>query len=170
MSMTRICILQVEDDENDIFFLKRAFKDAGINNPVQAVSDGQMAIDYLAGTGEFADRERYPLPGLVLLDLRVPKRNGLEVLAWLRSQPQFRSLVVIVFSTSALPSDIALAYGLGANSYIEKPMDVHGRRDFVHFLKGWWIGYNKFAPVFEVGEAIDPAREEGQGTAGAAAA
>src|SRR4051812_31893355 len=96
-------ILQVEDDENDIFLLERAFKQAGITTSLRVAKDGEQAINYLLGAGEFADRERYPLPRLMILDLKMPRRDGLEVLNWLRreseSELNVRSLPVIVFSS-----------------------------------------------------------------------
>ena len=92
--MNSTCILQVEDEANEVFLLQRAFAQAGIANPVQVASDGQMAIDYLNGSGRFADRARFPLPGLVLLDLKLPRRSGREVLEWIRTQPRLNKLIV----------------------------------------------------------------------------
>jgi CheY-like chemotaxis protein len=142
------CILQVEDLEADIFLLQYAFEKAGIENPVYTVRDGQMAINYLAGVGEFADREKYPPPCIVLLDLKLPKVNGFEVLEWLRRQPRLRNLVVVVFSSSALPGDLERAYELGANSYIEKPGNLDRTKEIAQLLKGWWLGYNHFPPLY----------------------
>jgi CheY-like chemotaxis protein len=143
------CILQVEDDENDVFLLERVFKRAGIANPLRIAADGQIAIDYLAGQGDFRDRERYPLPCLVLLDLKLPKRDGLEVLEWIRRQPALRNLVVVVFSSSSLPQDIERAYKLGANSYVQKPSDAERALEIAQLFKGWWLDYNRFAPVYD---------------------
>jgi CheY-like chemotaxis protein len=148
--------LQVEDLEADIFLLQYAFEQAGIENPVRTVRDGQMAIDYLAGVGEFADRDKYPPPCLVLLDLKLPKVNGFEVLEWLRQQPGLRNLVVVVFSSSALPGDLELAYQLGANSYIEKPGNLEHTKEIAQLLKGWWLGYNQFAPVYDPQRLDEP--------------
>lgn len=156
--MNNRCILQVEDEETDIFLLKRAFSKAGITSPVNAVTDGQMAIDYLSGTGPYADREKHPLPCLVLLDLKLPKRSGFEVLEWLRGQPAFHRVVVVVFSSSNQPSDIDRAYDLGANSFIQKPCDMEHTLELAQLLKGWWLGYNRFAPVYESLEATEPLR------------
>lgn len=140
-------ILQVEDDEPDVFLLKMVFKRAGITNPVQVVTDGQMAMDYLAGTGDFADREKHPMPCLVLLDLNLPKVGGLEVLEWIRRQPRLKRLVVVVLSSSAESRDIERAYELGANSYIAKPSRMEQTLEIAQLLKGWWLGYNHFAPI-----------------------
>jgi CheY-like chemotaxis protein len=140
-------ILQVEDEEADIFLLKRVFQKAGISSPIQTVTDGQMAIDYLAGTGAFADREKHPLPCLVLLDLKLPKVSGLEVLTWIRQQLGLKRLVVVVFSSSAQPGDIEQAYEIGANSYIEKSSSMEQTLEIAQLLKGWWLGYNHYAPI-----------------------
>ena len=114
-------ILLVEDEENDVFFMKRAAKKNGILNPLQVAHDGQEAIDYLGGIGAYADRERFPLPGLVLLDLKLPRVMGFDVLKWIRKQAELQGLVVIVLTSSNLGSDIDMAYLLGANSFLVKP-------------------------------------------------
>lgn len=148
--MSDNCILQIEDEEADIFLLKHVFDKAGITSPVRAVTNGQMAIDYLAGIGVYADRSQYPLPCLVLLDLKLPKISGLEVLEWVRRQPHLRHVVVVVFSSSCLPMDLERAYELGANSYIQKPFNMDHTLEVAHLLKGWWLGYNRFAPVHDI--------------------
>ena len=147
MSIT--CILQVEDDANDVFLLQRAFTKAGITNPVQVVTDGQMAIDYLDGHGRFANRAVYPLPGLVLLDLKLPHKSGREVLQWIRSQPGFRRMVIIVFTTAQYAGDVGLAYDLGANSFLVKPTDFSEYLRIALLLKDWWLHFNQFAPISE---------------------
>lgn len=114
-------ILYAEDDENDVFFMRRALQDAGIANDLQIVRDGREATDYLEGTGQFADRKRYPLPFLVILDLKLPQIGGLEVLAGLRAQSRFRGVHVVVLAFSADDKNIPTALELGANSYLVKP-------------------------------------------------
>jgi CheY-like chemotaxis protein len=145
--MKATSILQVEDEEADVFMLQVMFKRAGITSPVHVVTDGQMAMDYLAGAGAFADRKEHPLPCLVLLDLKLPRVNGLEVLEWIRRQPALKKLVVVVFSSSAQPADIEQAYTLGANSYIQKPSDMDQTLEIAQLLKGWWLNYNHYAPI-----------------------
>jgi len=142
-------ILQVEDDANDVFLLQRAFTKAGITNPVQVVTDGQMAIDYLAGQGRFANRMVYPLPGLVLLDLKLPQKSGREVLQWIRAQPAFRRMVIIVFTTAQYAGDVGLAYDLGVNSFLVKPADFSQYLRIALLLKDWWLHFNQFAPISE---------------------
>jgi len=114
-------ILYAEDEENDAFFFQRAFKAAEIANPVVVVSDGQEAIDYFEGNGAFANREKHPLPALVVLDLNLPLRSGTEVLSRIRQEPAFAEIPVIIFSSSLQPSDIDVAYAKGANAYLVKP-------------------------------------------------
>jgi CheY-like chemotaxis protein len=114
-------ILYAEDDENDVFLMERAFDKARVLNPLQTVIDGAAAIRYLSGVGEYGDRERYPMPCLVLLDLNLPRRSGLEVLKWIREQDAFHALPVVLLTSSSQARDIGSAYSLGANGYLVKP-------------------------------------------------
>jgi CheY-like chemotaxis protein len=115
-------ILVADDDENDVFFLRRAFAKSGLLHTIIHVSDGQKALEYLFGEGIYADRKSNPFPDLVLLDLKMPKTDGFDVLATLRSLPQL-DLPIVVFSTSALMVDIQMAKKLGAVDYMAKPAD-----------------------------------------------
>jgi CheY-like chemotaxis protein len=136
-------ILQVEDREEDVFLLRRALSRAGLDVLVQVASDGQEAIDYLAGTGKYSDRQQYPLPYLVLLDLKLPLLMGLDVLAWIRTQPALRSMVVIVLSSSIHEGDVQRAYQLGANAFLVKPSDTNTLTDMCQALKHFWLTYNQ---------------------------
>lgn len=138
------CILVAEDDENDVYLLLYAFRKAGIEQTIKVVSDGQQVLDYLSGVGPYADRREYPFPVLVLLDLKLLLKSGLEVLEWIRSQPAYRTLVVIMFTASAQPSDVHLAYSLGANSFVVKPSDLQQRAEIARYLKGWWLDHNTY--------------------------
>src|ERR1700722_5013633 len=109
-------ILQVEDDPNDVFFLEHAMMKAGGTVPIKVASDGQQAINYLEGKGKYANRETYPFPSLVLLDLKLPYVMGLDVLRWIRKQPGL-TLIVIMLTASGEDEDIAEAYRLGANAF-----------------------------------------------------
>jgi CheY-like chemotaxis protein len=114
-------ILIAEDDENDICLIKRAFHRARFDNPLRFVRDGEEAIACLKGTGTDADRDAYPPPALVLLDIKMPLKNGFEVLSWIREQAEFNHLPVVMLTSSQESSDISRAYSLGANSYLVKP-------------------------------------------------
>jgi CheY-like chemotaxis protein len=145
--MNETCILLVEDEENDVLLLTLSFEEAGIGLPLRVATDGRMAIDYLSGAGAFADRNKFPPPCLVLLDLKLPRKSGLEVLKWIREQPALRRIVVIVFTSAENEQDVAQAYDLGANSYVVKPMGVAQRNETIRLLKGWWLQCNRFAPL-----------------------
>jgi CheY-like chemotaxis protein len=128
-------LLLVEDNEHDVFLMKRALKQAEIHNPLYVVGDGEQAIDYLSGNGEFSDRESYPFPALVFLDIKLPLKSGHDVLAWIRHEAGMSELVV----------DINRAYKLGANSYLVKPPSLVQLRDLVKSFKWYWLQYNHFA-------------------------
>ncbi|HZL43995.1 MAG TPA: response regulator [Verrucomicrobiae bacterium] len=134
-------ILQVEDDSNDVFLLQHALTKAGVANPIQVATDGQQAINYLQGTGKFADREKFPLPCLVLLDLKLPYVMGLEVLKWIR-QHHGATLVVILLTASAEDADIAAAYRLGANAFLTKPSMANKLDDMAKAIKDFWLTHN----------------------------
>lgn len=143
----QFCILQVEDDRNDVFFLEHAFRAAGVTHPLRVVRDGQEAIDYLSGAGEFSDRTRYPLPCLILLDLKLPRKDGFEVLAWIRQDPKLRLLQVIVLTSSARESDVDRAYLLGANSFLVKPSELKERVELSRLLKAYWLQYQRMPSI-----------------------
>jgi CheY-like chemotaxis protein len=141
--MPRNCsILHVEDSPEDVFLLQYAFQIAEIANPVHVVSDGQQAIDYLSGTGKFADRIHFPLPGLVLLDLKLPHKMGLDVLRWIRRQPEFKALIVIILTASINEGDLQRAYELGANAFLVKPSSAADLADISRALKHFWLIHN----------------------------
>ena len=137
-------ILLVEDNEDDIFFMKRALRHVDITDPVQVVRDGQQAIDYLAGNGDFKDRQQYPFPCLIFLDLKLPGKNGLEVLEWVRKESPVPSVVVLVLTTSRETSDIDAAYRLCANAYLVKPGGVEELQEMIKTVKLFWLGQNQF--------------------------
>ncbi len=135
-------ILLVEDEANDVFFMKHAFKELGILNPLHVAQDGMEAMDYLGGHGDYADRERFPLPCLTLLDLKLPRVMGLEVLKWMREQPGLKGLIVIVLTSSRLGPDLDRAYQLGANAYLVKPSSPKDLRKTVTGIKQFWLELN----------------------------
>jgi CheY-like chemotaxis protein len=136
-------ILLVEDDPNDVFLIQRAFRRINLANPIQVVQDGEAAVLYLSGQEPYADRDRYPFPILVLLDLKLPRRSGLEVLEWLRQQPKLRRLPVVVLTSSRENSDLNRAYDLGANSYLVKPVAFDGLLEMVRSLNQYWLILNE---------------------------
>lgn len=140
------CILHVEDRDEDVYLLRYAFKSADIKNPVRVAQDGQEAIDYLAGNGQFADRAMNPLPCLTLLDLQLPQVTGLEVLEWLRQQPALKSLIVIILSSSIYDEDVRRAYEFGANAFLVKPSSTACLADMCRALKQFWLVHNQ-APL-----------------------
>jgi CheY-like chemotaxis protein len=121
MSTSYPVVLYAEDEEGDRFFMRYAFERAGSAAFLQMVPNGEAAIQYLAGEGLFADRIRFPLPHILLLDLNMPKVSGFEVLQWIRQNPAHDSLSVVVFTASARDEDRARALALGATDYWEKP-------------------------------------------------
>jgi CheY-like chemotaxis protein len=135
----RAVILLVEDSENDILITQRAFSKANLLNPVQVVRSGEEAIEYLKGEGRYANRAEYPLPDLMLLDLKMPGMSGFEVLHWVRNQPGLSLLRVIVLTTSDDIRDVNMAYHLGANSFIVKPVDFEHFVQTSKTLKGYWL-------------------------------
>jgi CheY-like chemotaxis protein len=136
-------ILLVEDNENDVFFARRAFKSAGVENPLHVAETGQEAIDYLSGTGKYADRSAYPIPALVLLDLKLPHVPGLDVLKWIQEQPALKRLIVIALTSSHLDVDIERAYELGANAFLVKPSNVELLTGMARAIDGFWLKLNR---------------------------
>ncbi|HMJ88600.1 MAG TPA: response regulator [Candidatus Acidoferrum sp.] len=135
----RATILVVEDDANDLFFLKRAFTALQKQCDMQAVGDGAEAIDYLRGVDDYSDRDRFPLPALILMDLKMPRVDGFEFLAWLRREPGLKIIPVVVFSSSNLPEDVRRAYELGANSFIVKLDDNTTLPQTLRTLASYWL-------------------------------
>jgi CheY-like chemotaxis protein len=128
-------ILMVEDNEDDVFLRQRAFSKANVTNPLQAVADGEEALNYLQGKGQYADRGKFPFPVVVFLDLNMPKKSGFEVLEYIRQHPTLRKLTVNILSSSTRPSDINKAAFLGTNAYFIKPTQID---KFQELIKGWY--------------------------------
>lgn len=145
MSMNCNTILLVEDNLDDVALFKRAMLKAALAYPLQVVGDGEAAIAYLSGDGRYADRVSHPLPRLVLLDLKLPRKSGHEVLEWLRSQPELRRTPVVVLTTSREIIDINRAYDHCANSYLVKPFSFDGLIDMVRTLHSYWMKMNETA-------------------------
>lgn len=140
-------ILLVEDQEEDILLIRRAFKKASFLNPLQIARDGEEAMAYLEGIGKYRNRDEYPLPSLVLLDLKIPRVNGFEVLKWIRGQPSLSALRVVVLTASQCIQDVNLAYQLGANSFLVKPVELDNFVSVVNALQGYWLWLDKAPEV-----------------------
>ncbi len=133
-------ILVADDDPDDVFLLSRAFLTAGLPHRVLHVRDGQEAISYLAGEQNYVDRFRFPLPALLVLDLKLPRRNGFDVVSWVREQEKFQDLPIAVISSSEKPEDLQRAKQLGADDYRIKPAGLPGWVTIVKDLASRWLG------------------------------
>lgn len=136
-------ILLVEDNPQDILLVQRAFRKAGITNPLQVVNDGDAAVLYLSGEGVYSDRSLYPLPALILLDLKLPRRSGAEVLQWLRQQQGIKRLPVVVLTASQEYTDVNHLYDLGANAYMVKPVAFDNLVEIVTIINQHWMVFNQ---------------------------
>jgi len=140
-------ILLVEDDPDDEELAVMALRDSKILNEIVVAHDGVEALDYLFGTGQYAGRDPARLPTLVLLDLKLPKLNGLEVLQRLRADPRTRLLPVVVLTSSTEEEDVIASYQLGANSYVRKPVEFHRFAESVRQLGLYWLLLNQPPPL-----------------------
>ena len=139
METTPLTVLLVEDDLNDIFLVKRAFKLAEVQNPLQVVTDGQEAMLYLKGEGKYADRRLYPLPKLIVMDIKMPRKSGFEVLEWVKNSGRpLRRIPVVIVSSSDNPDDINHAYELGANAYMVKPVEYRAVEHLFQTITQYW--------------------------------
>jgi CheY-like chemotaxis protein len=145
-------ILLVDDSENDLIFMREAFKQAKCIHPLQEVRNGEEAIAYLKGQGPYGDRNKFPLPIVMLLDLNMPKKNGYEVLAWVRAQPVFKYLAIIVLTASMRREDVERAFYFGATSFLVKPSDLETLAAMMRCLCDW-VQMNHFPTLNETGES-----------------
>ena len=141
--MSTHSLLLVEDDANDIFFMRSAMENAGLAEQLHVAEDGQQALDYLAGAGDFANRERFPQPDLILLDLKLPGVMGMDVLRWVRAQRSLDLVMVLMLTSSRLEADIRAAYRAGANSYLIKPNRPQELRHVVDLIAQYWLKLNQ---------------------------
>jgi CheY-like chemotaxis protein len=138
MEEANYTILLVEDDENDATLLRMAFEKNSIANPVQWVKDGLEAVSYLNGDGIYADRAKYPFPEVLLLDLKMPRMTGLELLKWISEHPEFKVIPTIIMTSSRQELDIESAYKLGANTYMTKPIAFDQLAQMVKLTHEYW--------------------------------
>lgn len=146
-------VLLVEDDLNDIFLVKRAFKRADIPNPLQVVTDGVEAIHYLQGEGKYANRQLYPLPSLIVMDIKMPRKSGFEVLEWIKSDGLLKRIPVVIVSSSDQSFDVNKAYELGANAYMIKPVNFKEVENLFQSITHYW-GLECAKPELEIEQHI----------------
>jgi|SRR6185369_2017081 CheY-like chemotaxis protein len=140
--------LVVEDNEDHILLIRRAFAKSKVVNPLQVVRTGEDAIAYLEGVGRFSNRAEFPLPAVILLDLKLTGVDGFDVLRWIRQQPALRAIRVVVLTSSNAIRDVNLAYQLGANSFLVKPVDFEDFVRVTQALQGYWLWTDKAPEVF----------------------
>jgi two-component system, response regulator len=146
MEVNTTTILLVEDNPDDEALTMRALKRSNLKNEVIVVRDGEEALDYLFGTGEFARRDLSVMPNLILLDLKLPKIDGLEVLRQLRANPRTQLLPVVILTSSKEQEDLIQGYKLGANSYVRKPIDFNQFMEAIRQLGLYWLVLNEPPP------------------------
>lgn len=156
----RAVFLLVEDNESDVILIQRAFVTAKILNPLFIVNSAEDAMAYLAGAGRYNNRDEFPLPGLILLDLKLPGLDGFDFLRWLRQQPGIHSLRVVVLSSSDHVRDIDQAYKVGANSFLVKPVDFERFVEVSLALNGYWIWLDRAPDVSRL-PPVSPTVQEG---------
>jgi CheY-like chemotaxis protein len=140
-------ILIAEDDENDAMLMRRAFEKAQVGAALRIVRNGDEAICYLNGDGIFCDRKQHPFPAMFVVDLKMPRRSGFEVIEWIRTKAPLKTLPVIVLTASKQSPDIERAYALGANSYLVKPSSFLELVEMVKQLEKYWLNLNHVSPI-----------------------
>ena len=149
MTPASTLVLLVEDNATDVLLIKRAFAQAMMANPVHVISDGDAAVAYLNGDGVYADRLTHPLPILILLDLKLPRRSGLEVLEWLKGQEALRRIPVVMLTSSEQPRDVDAAYDSGVNSYLVKPVEYDSLFQMLKAVNLYWMMLNELPRMGE---------------------
>lgn len=143
-------ILLVEDDPNDILLVQRAFRRSQVSSSLQIAQDGDQAVEYLLGQGIYQDRQTYPLPFLIILDLKLPRRSGFEVLQWIRETAVLKRIPVVVFTSSNENEDVNLAYDAGANSYLVKPPTSASLSELINYFQRYWLELNQYPSISPV--------------------
>ena len=140
-------ILLIEDDPADAALIQRAFQKVGVQNPIAHLSHGDTALAYLEGINEYVNRNKFPLPILIILDLKLPGMNGLQLLKWIRTKRELRLIPVVVLTGSADTTQVQAAYEAGANSYLLKPADRNEIIRVVEALEHYWVQHNVPPPL-----------------------
>ena len=151
-------ILIAEDNQDHVILLRRALQKRDFPHPIFVVDDGEETIAYLDGRGRFGNRDEYPLPALLLLDLKMPGKNGFDVLEWIRQQPGLKRLRIVVLTTWDSPQDVNRAYELGANAFMVKPFDRNQYLQFTDAITGYWLSMSA-APDLQLAQAEHGTRE-----------
>ena|SRR5215471_956520 len=136
-------ILLAEDREDDILLIRKAFEKGGLLNPLQVVKNGEEAVAYLKGEGKFSDRAKYPLPQLLIVDLKMPLMDGFEVIQWVRQQPNLAPMRIVVLTSSDHIKDVNRAYRLGANSFLVKPDEFEHYLETCNNIRHYWLGMDQ---------------------------
>lgn len=144
---SRHTILLVEDEPDAVILMQKALHAAGVPNPIQVVNDGEKAIAYLDGEAPFDDRSQYPLPGLLLLDLKLPRKSGFEVMDWIARKPELQTLLIVTLTSSKENKDVIRAYECGANSYLVKPASFLTLVEMMKAFREYWIRFNEMPDV-----------------------
>jgi CheY-like chemotaxis protein len=147
--MNRGNILIVDDNEDDVFFIRRALDRAGINNAVHVLETGEQALEYLKGVGRYSDRSKHPLPRLTFMDVKMPGKSGLDVLSEIRKDPNLKHLVIVMLTTSGSAKDVSLAAALGANSFLIKPNDTDDLNKIFKKAADYWLQVHQHADLLE---------------------
>ncbi len=140
-------ILLAEDSDDDVIFIQRALRRAEIKNPLQRVKDGEEAIEYLSGAGIYSSRQKFPYPSFILTDLKMPRKNGLEVLHWIKENPTYRVVPMVMLSSSNNQDDVRRAYELGANAYHLKPTNYEELPNLLRGIYDYWSRTEKPQPM-----------------------
>ncbi|MDA1330050.1 MAG: response regulator [Chloroflexi bacterium] len=138
--MQAITILIADDDRDDRLIAQEALDEARLANSVRFVENGEQLLDYLKSRGKFTDKEKFPRPGLILLDLNMPKKDGREALAEIKNDPEIRNIPVVVLTTSKANEDVLKTYELGVNSFITKPVTFEALVETMRMLGSYWFG------------------------------
>lgn len=139
-------VLLAEDDENDVLLMQRAFRKVKKADALRVVHDGEAAIDYLSGNHQYSNRLEHPFPGLVILDLKMPRKSGFEVLEWMKSDALMKRIPAIILTSSNQHRDIAKAYDLYANSYLVKPNAFEELVRVIESMQNYWVELNRSIP------------------------
>lgn len=137
-------VLFADDNPDDRFLMSEAWREAGCAHALATVGDGEQVLSYLNGDGAYADRRLHPLPGLIILDIKMPRKSGLETLEWIRGSKAWRNVPVLMLTASTAPSDLEAGYRLCANAFLVKPGTVRELIEMVGAIRGFWLRFAEY--------------------------